>query len=89
MTVQPIKLYTHPGPNPFKVAIVLEELGLPYEYKAVPTPELKQPEFTKINPNGRVPAIEDPNTNVTLWESAAIIEYLVVCVIEVAGTSES
>jgi len=39
--------------------------------------DLKKPPFEKININGRVPAIEDPNTGVTLWESGAIIEYLV------------
>jgi glutathione S-transferase len=37
----------------------------------------KAPFETKINPNGRVPAITDPNTDITLWESGAIIEYLV------------
>jgi glutathione S-transferase len=39
--------------------------------------DVKKPPFEKINPNGRVPAIHDPNTGITLWESAAIIEYLV------------
>jgi len=39
--------------------------------------DLKKPPYEKINPNGRVPAIEDPNTNITLWESGAIIEYLI------------
>jgi glutathione S-transferase len=38
--------------------------------------DLKKAPFEKINPNGRVPAIEDPNTGITLWESGAIIEYL-------------
>lgn len=39
--------------------------------------DLKSPSFEKLNPNGRVPAIEDPNTGIILWESGAIIEYLV------------
>jgi glutathione S-transferase len=38
--------------------------------------DMKQPAFEKISVNGRVPAIEDPNTGITLWESGAIIEYL-------------
>lgn len=74
---KPIILYSHAtGPNPWKVAIVLEELNLPYEMKMVEMPEMKRPDFEKINPNGRVPAIEDPNTGIVLWESGAIVEYL-------------
>lgn len=38
--------------------------------------DLKKSPFESINPNGRVPAIEDPNTGTKLWESGAIIEYL-------------
>lgn len=38
---------------------------------------MKKAPFTDVNPNGRVPAIEDPNTGITLWESGAIVEYLV------------
>lgn len=64
------------GPNPWKVAIVLEELGVPYETQLMDFSELKKDPFESINPNGRVPAIEDPNTGMNLWESGAIIEYL-------------
>lgn len=39
--------------------------------------QVHQEPYININPNGRVPAIEDPNTNMVLWESAAINEYLV------------
>jgi glutathione S-transferase len=56
--------------------MILEELGLPYTMKAVPWDKVKEPELTNINPNGRVPAIIDPNTNLTLWESGAITEYV-------------
>lgn len=78
MSLKPIVLYSHAtGPNPWKVAAVLEELSLPYETKFLQFPEMKQDPFEKVNPNGRVPAIEDPNTGLNLFESGAIIEYLV------------
>ncbi|BCS30003.1 glutathione S-transferase family protein [Aspergillus puulaauensis] len=74
----PIILYSHSaGPNPKKVRMVLEELSIPYHVKTLEFPEMKQPSFLNVNPNGRVPAIIDPNTDITLWESGAIIEYLV------------
>lgn len=74
--LQPITVYVHAGgPNPFKVVIVLEELGLPYN--AIPLTNAKEEWYVKINPNGRLPAIVDPNTDLTLWESGAIMEYLV------------
>lgn len=38
---------------------------------------IKQEPFISLNPNGRVPVIKDPNTGITLWESGAIVEYLV------------
>ncbi|RYP83973.1 hypothetical protein DL770_005275 [Monosporascus sp. CRB-9-2] len=76
--MKPITLYSHEqGPNPWKVAIVLEELNIPYTSKFVEFKDLKQEPYTLLNPNGRVPAIEDPNTSVTLWESGAIVEYLI------------
>jgi glutathione S-transferase len=56
---------------------MLEELGLPYQGEFVDETELKAPKFESVNPNGRVPAIYDPNTDITLWESGAIITYLV------------
>ncbi|TVY88592.1 Glutathione S-transferase-like protein [Lachnellula willkommii] len=75
---KPITLYSHAtGPNPWKVAIILEELNIPYTNKFIKMADMKKPPFEALNPNGRVPAIEDPNTGITLWESGAIIEYLV------------
>ncbi|MCJ1368597.1 glutathione S- transferase, nitrogen catabolite repression regulator [Acarospora aff. strigata] len=79
---QPIILDSHAtGLNPWKVTIILEELGLKYENKSLELTEMKKPAFEKIYPNGRleysVPAIEDPNTGILLWESGAIIVYLI------------
>ncbi|KAI1736592.1 glutathione S-transferase [Xylaria scruposa] len=77
-SLKPITVWGHSiGPNPLKVRMVLEELGLPYDFKVVEFDEMKQDAYLKINPNGRVPAIHDPNTELTLWESGPIIEYLV------------
>ncbi|PGG96477.1 glutathione S-transferase, partial [Blastomyces parvus] len=64
------------GPNPFKVAIILRELNLPYTVNPLGLADVKKPAYTSINPNGRIPALHDPNTNITVWESGAIIEYL-------------
>lgn len=78
MSPKPITLYSHAtGPNPWKVVAILEELNVPYETKFIRNENIKQEPFISVNPNGRVPAIEDPNTNITLWESGAILEYLV------------
>ncbi|KAL8705953.1 MAG: hypothetical protein Q9201_000947 [Fulgogasparrea decipioides] len=75
--LKPIKICGKEGPNPLKVINVLEELGLPYEGIPVPWADVKKPEYLVINPNGRLPAIHDSNTNITLWESGAIVEYLI------------
>lgn len=76
--MKPITLYwRNVVPNPSKVLIILEELGLPYHTSWVELEGLKQEPYESINPNGRVPAIHDPNTDVTLWESAAIVDYLI------------
>jgi glutathione S-transferase len=75
--IKPIKVWGKGGPNPPKVAILLEELNVPHEIVNISFPDLKKPEYLAINPNGRMPSIQDPNTDLTLWESGAIIEYLI------------
>ena len=51
---KPITLYSHAsGPNPWKVAIILEELGLPYESKMMDMGQLKKEPYVSLNPNGR------------------------------------
>jgi len=78
MSLKPIKLFSHAsGPNPWKVAIILEELSIPYESEFMDMAVLHTPVFEQHNPNGRVPTIIDPNTGLTLWESGAIIQYLI------------
>jgi glutathione S-transferase len=76
-SIKPVEIYGKHGPNPPKVRMLAEELGLPYDLKDVSFADVKKPEFLALNPNGRMPAIHDPNTDLTLWESGAIIEYLV------------
>lgn len=76
-SLKPITIYGKHGPNPPKVRMLCEELGLPYDLIDTQFPDVKKPDFLAINPNGRIPAIHDPNTDLTLWESGAIIEYLV------------
>ena len=71
-----IKFYYNLAPNPTKVALFLEEAGLPYELVPVDTRKGHQhtPEFRAINPNGKVPAIVDDD--VTMFDSNAILLYL-------------
>lgn len=61
-TIQPIKVWGKRGANPPKVITLCEELGIPYEAVDLDFAQLKQKEFLSINPNGRMPAIQDPNT---------------------------
>ena len=75
--IKPIKIWGEGGPNPPKVAMLLKELGIPFEYVPILMADLKKPEYLAINPNGRLPSIHDPNTDITLWESGAIVEYLI------------
>jgi GST-like protein len=71
-----IKFYFHHTPNPRKVALALEEMGLAYEVVPVDTYKGEQhtPAFRKINPNGKLPAIEDDG--VAVFDSSAILLYL-------------
>src|SRR5215813_13032125 len=71
-----LKFYFNGSPNPTKVALFLEESGLPFEPVAVDARKGEQftPEFLRINPNGKVPAIEDDGTIV--FDSNAILLYL-------------
>ena len=71
-----IKYYFNLSPNPSKVALFLEETGLPYEPVPVDTRKGQQfsPEYLAINPNGKVPAIVDGD--VTVFDSNAILLYL-------------
>ena len=71
-----LKFYYSLAPNPMKVALFLEEAGLPYEPIPVDTRKGEQhaPAFTRINPNAKVPAIVDGAT--TVFDSSAILLYL-------------
>jgi GSH-dependent disulfide-bond oxidoreductase len=71
-----IKFYFHPSPNPAKVALLLEETGLPYEMVPVDTFKGEQfaPAYRAINPNSKTPAIVDGD--VTVFDSNAILLYL-------------
>jgi len=77
-----LQLYSLPTPNGVKVSIMLEELGLPYEPHFVDfgKDEQKSPEFLSLNPNGKIPAILDPDgpggKPLALFESGAILLYL-------------
>jgi GSH-dependent disulfide-bond oxidoreductase len=73
-----IDLYTWTTPNGRKVSIMLEELGLPYRAIAVDIGAGEQfaPEFLKISPNNKIPAIVDHDTGCSLMESGAILMYL-------------
>ena len=74
-----IDLYTAATPNGWKASITLEELELPYELHAIDLSSgaQKEPWFTAINPNGRIPAIVDrDNDNFAVFESGAIMIYL-------------
>jgi GSH-dependent disulfide-bond oxidoreductase len=80
--ILPIELYYWPTPNGWKISIMLEELGVPYEVKYVNIGKGEQfePGFLAIAPNNRMPAIIDPEgpggAPVSVFESGAILQYL-------------
>ncbi|WEK42866.1 MAG: glutathione S-transferase N-terminal domain-containing protein [Candidatus Sphingomonas colombiensis] len=77
-----VQLYSLPTPNGVKVSIMLEETGLPYEPHLIDfgKNDQKTPEFLTLNPNGKIPAIIDPNgpggRPIGLFESGAILLYI-------------
>ena len=73
-----IDLYTWTTPNGRKVPIMLEELGVPYQAHSIDITKGEQhaPDFLKIAPNNRIPAIVDSETGQTLMETGAIMLYL-------------
>lgn len=73
-----IDLYTFPTPNGRKISIALEEFGVPYTAHAVNILKDEQfdPQFLKISPNNKIPAIVDSEDGRTMMESGAILVYL-------------
>ena len=73
-----IKLYTAPTPNGHKISCLLEALQMDYEAILVNLSEGEQfkPDFLKISPNGRIPAIVDTENDLSIFESGAIMIYL-------------
>jgi len=81
-TREQIELYYWPTPNGWKISIMLEECGLPYVMVPVNIGKGEQfePEFLRISPNNRMPAIVDPDgpggKPISVFESGAILQYL-------------
>ncbi len=77
-----IELHYWPTPNGWKISIALEEMGLPYEthFVNIGAGDQFKPEFLKIAPNNRMPAIVDPDgpdeEPISIFESGAILQYL-------------
>ena len=73
-----IELYTAPTPNGYKASIALEEMAIPYHVHTINLleGEQKKPEFLRICPNGRIPAIVDTEQDLAVFESGAILIYL-------------
>ena len=73
-----IELYTAGTPNGWKVSMALEEMALPYEVHLINLGkgEQRDPNYLKICPNGRIPAIIDTDVGISVFESGAILLYL-------------
>jgi GSH-dependent disulfide-bond oxidoreductase len=82
LQTKPIAVYYWPTPNGWKITIMLEELGAPYEVKYINIGKGEQfaPDFLAISPNNRMPAIVDPEgpggSPISVFESGAILMYL-------------
>ena len=78
----PIDLYYWPTPNGWKISIALFEFDLPFETHLINIAKGDQfdPNFLKVAPNNRIPAITDPNgpdgNPISIFESGAILQYL-------------
>jgi len=73
-----IDAYVWTTPNGFKLLIALEELALPYRVNWIDITkgDQQKPEYKAINPNSKIPAIVDRDTNTTVFESGAVLTYL-------------
>lgn len=73
-----IDLYTFTTPNGRKASVMLEEVGLPYSVHVIDIRKNDQfaPEYVAINPNSKIPAIVDHDTDMAVFESGAILMYL-------------
>jgi GST-like protein len=73
-----ITAYLWATPNGYKIAIALEEMNLDYDiaWVNIGAGEQHRPEYLKISPNGKIPAIVDHDTGISLMESGAILQYL-------------
>jgi GST-like protein len=73
-----IVLHTWTTPNGFKASIALEEMGMPYKVRPVNigADEQFHPDFLKISPNNKIPAIVDEETGISVFETGAILVYL-------------
>lgn len=70
-------LYTHATPNGYKATVALEELGMPYDAHMVDSRGgIKDPKLLAMNPNAKIPILHDRETDISVYESGAILMYL-------------